>query len=150
MEKKKSNVQLMTALIVILAVLVLFSIAAGRFSISFSDFFGVIREKIYGGDTYEAAATVLFTSRIPRILACGADWMRVVGIRSGLSGQFQKSNGLSGPFGRFSGSGIWSGSWIPAGASCCRRAVFVFQLRFNFCSDHLYDQQADHRRAGGS
>lgn len=69
MEKKKSNARLMTALIVILAALVLFSIAAGRFSISFTDFFGVIREKIYGGDTYEAAATVLFTSRIPRILA---------------------------------------------------------------------------------
>lgn len=60
----------MPVLVLILILLVLFSIIAGRFSIPLNEFAGVIKEAVTGaGDRYEAAATVLFQSRLPRILA---------------------------------------------------------------------------------
>ncbi|MCU6761527.1 Probable ABC transporter permease protein HI_1471 [uncultured Roseburia sp.] len=68
--KEKKRQWFLPLLILILILLVLFSIITGRFAIPLEEFAGVIKEAVSGvGDQYEAAATVLFQSRLPRILA---------------------------------------------------------------------------------
>ena len=70
MEKKEKERCFLPLLFLILILLVVFSLTTGRFAIRFDEFAGVIKEAVTGtGSQYEAAAVVLFQSRIPRILA---------------------------------------------------------------------------------
>lgn len=75
--KKKKFYGFVFALTVLLLATLLFSVLAGRFSISLSELMGIFKAR-FAGEAHEAsmAETVLFGSRLPRIasaalIGCG-------------------------------------------------------------------------------
>ncbi len=70
MKREKKTGRMMLILILILCFLLLISISAGRYKISFAGIADIFREKLTGLPVSdEASATVLFQSRLPRIAA---------------------------------------------------------------------------------